>query len=75
MDNISPAPLLEEQLDITLRLLLAFSASMTVEELQTLRRRLAHTHHAIGQVVTLKILESEGVAPMGNNTHHPVIVD
>ena len=66
MDAVSPAPLLEEHLDLTQRLLLGLSASMTLEELHSLRQRLAHMHHVVGQEITLRTLDSEGVAPLGN---------
>jgi hypothetical protein len=66
MDATPPVPLLEEQLDLTFRLVLQFSPSMTLEELMSLRQRFAHMHHTIGHVLTLKALESEGVAPLGS---------
>lgn len=62
----SLAPLVEEQLDLTLRLLLGLSASMTVEELGSIRQRLVHMHLTVGHVVALKTLESDGVVPLGN---------
>ena len=62
----SVAPLVEEQLDLTLRLLLGLSASMTVEELGSIRQRLVHMYLAVGHVVALKTLESDGVVPLGN---------
>ena len=66
METISPAPLFEEQLDLTLRLLLEYSASMSCEELKSLCQRLTHMHHTLGHILTLKTLESEGVAPLGS---------
>lgn len=65
METVSPVPLFEEQLYVILRLLLGYSASMTPDELKSIRRRLAHMHHEMGHILTIKILESEGVAPLG----------
>ena len=70
METISPAPLFEEQLDLTLRLLREYSVSLSPEELKSLRQRLAHMHHAVGHMLTLRSLESEGVAPLGNDDRY-----
>lgn len=39
---------------------------MTPEELRSLHQRLAHIHHAMGHILILKTLKSEGVALLGN---------
>jgi hypothetical protein len=73
MNTTSSTSLLEEHLDLTLRLLLGFSATMSLEDLRSLHQRLAQMHHAVGHVLTLRTLESEGVAPLGKMLSPPLV--
>jgi len=57
---------MEEQLDLTLRLLVGFSASITPDELKSVCGRLGHMYHTMGHLLVARTLESEGVALIGN---------
>ena len=68
----SPAPLIEGQLNITLQLILGFSASITLEELQSIRRCVARMDHTVNRALAAKTFESDGVAPIGNGPPFPI---
>ena len=63
---VSIVPLMEQQLDLTMRLLLGFSVTMTPDELKSVCERLGHMHHTMGHLLVARTLESEGVALIGN---------
>lgn len=59
------APLIEEQLDVTLRFLLGLSTSMTVSEVESVRSRLAQTHLAMGYALALRDSGPQTVVSLG----------
>jgi hypothetical protein len=72
MQSTSLALLIEAQLNITSRLILGLSASITSDELQSIRRCLARMDQDISRALTAKALEAEGVASIGNASFPPV---
>ena len=72
MESTSPAPLIEAQLNITSRLIVGLSPSITLGELQSIRRCVARMDQTISRALTAKTLESEGVAFIGNASFSPI---
>lgn len=73
MDPLSPALIVEEQLNVAFRLVVNFSPLITIEELRTIRSRLARMDEAVGRVLATKALESRAQAVIGTfvSPHHP----
>lgn len=61
----STVRIVEEQLDVSLRLLLGYSASITPEEIKSICSRLSFMYHTMGHMLVMKTLESNGVAQLG----------
>jgi len=68
MQTTSVVPFVEEQLDLTLRLLLGVSASTTPDELESVCQRLSHMHYTVARLLAAKTLESEGTTSTGSYT-------